>query len=75
MLYQLSYAREGRIVAVPGVSTTSRGWLRSEATTAKASRGRTHDQAYRAYSLSRAPATFGASNATSIATQKLDRFI
>ena len=40
MLYQLSYAREGRIVAVPGVSTTSRGWLRSEATTAKASRGR-----------------------------------
>src|SRR4029079_14248020 len=40
MLYQLSYAREGRIVAVPGRPTTSRGWLRSEATTAKASRGR-----------------------------------
>ena len=36
MLYQLSYAREGRIVAVSGVSTTSRGWLCSEAATARA---------------------------------------
>src|SRR6476619_325895 len=40
MLYQLSYAREGRIVAVSGASTTSRGRLCSEAATARAVRGR-----------------------------------
>ena len=40
MLYQLSYAREGRIVAVSGASTTSRGSRGSEAATARAVSGR-----------------------------------